>query len=379
MPTAASSRTVARAPPAARAPVAARPPTRPPPAALRFAYAGARPDESAVLHGLAAAYEGLFRLDARLVKGRPAYRHVLKGDRWIAFNGSAWMAQQESALGSEAGVLLLKDAACPTPDASRAVWRVTPGWKPDPELRCIGMSEVEAARYEVEMNPWGDAAQSNDEMDALAAQLRGLPLEELAAMTPAQQREFAEQHYAALAPPPNATAAGALTSTDPSASKIVRMRGGVLYIGAVDKGKRPHGAGELLLRDGSVHAGTFESGAAHGEGVYFDKNGSVHCGFWVTNFRCGEFGVVDPSGGVWDDVYDQFGNRASHERATDDAVAATRCSYCNVRFHAQHNYKCRRHTGAWQPATATRAARWSCCAAVAADEPGCNVAMHAAE
>lgn len=355
--------------------VASRPP---PPAALRFAYAGARPDESAVLHGLAAAYEGLFRLDTRLVNGRPAYRHVLKGDKWIAFNGSAWMAQQESALGSDTGVLLLKDATCPTPDASRAVWRVTPGWKPDPELRCVGMSEEEAARYEAEMNPWGDAAQTNDEMDALAAQLRGLPLEELAAMTPAQQREFAQQHYAALAPPP-ATTPEALASTDPNASKIVRMRGGVLYIGAVDKSKRPHGAGELLLRDGSVHAGNFEGGAAHGEGVYFDKNGSVHCGFWVTNFRVGEFGVIDPSGGVWDDVYDQFGNRASHERATDAAVAAARCRFCNVRFHAQHNYKCRRHTGAWQPATATRAARWSCCSAVAADEPGCHITVHAAE
>ena len=32
-----------------------------PPAALRFAYAGAASHEGAVLHGLAAAYEGLFR------------------------------------------------------------------------------------------------------------------------------------------------------------------------------------------------------------------------------------------------------------------------------------------------------------------------------
>ena len=46
---------------------------RPPPAALRFAYAGAAAHESAVLHGLAAAYEGLFRLEPDFpVHGRAA-------------------------------------------------------------------------------------------------------------------------------------------------------------------------------------------------------------------------------------------------------------------------------------------------------------------
>ena len=81
-----------------------------------------------------------------------------------------------------------------------------------------------------------------------------------------------------------------------------------------------------MLRDGSVHAGHFNEGAAHGEGapaltaaacpprlhrsmctrhlqqapphtgrprtpgVYFDRDGSVHCGSWVTNFRVGDFG-----------------------------------------------------------------------------------------
>ena len=65
-----------------------------PPAAVRFAYDGAGRTECAVLHGLAAAYEGLFRLEkGRLVNGRPCYRHIERRDKWIAFSGSAWMAQ----------------------------------------------------------------------------------------------------------------------------------------------------------------------------------------------------------------------------------------------------------------------------------------------
>ena len=118
---------------------------RPPPAALRFAYAGAAAHESAVLHGLAAAYEGLFRLETDFpVHGRAAYRHVLKPDKWIAFNGTGWMAQHESALGSRNGVLLLCDASCATPDQSTAVWKVTPSWKPEPGLQCVGMTAEEA-------------------------------------------------------------------------------------------------------------------------------------------------------------------------------------------------------------------------------------------
>jgi hypothetical protein len=114
----------------------------------------------------------------------------------------------------------------------------------------------------------------------------------------------------------------------------VQLAKGALYVGAVDARGRPHGEGELLLRDGSVHAGHFVEGAAHGEGapalthtpppartaaacapgahrfmctrhlqqapphtgrprtpgVYFDRDGSVHCGSWVTNFRVGDFG-----------------------------------------------------------------------------------------
>jgi len=99
---------------------------RPPTVALRFAYAGAAAHESAVLHGLAATYEGLFRLEPDFpVCGRAAYRHVLRPDKWIAFNGTGWMAQHEGALGSRNGVLLLCDASCATPDLSAAIWKVT--------------------------------------------------------------------------------------------------------------------------------------------------------------------------------------------------------------------------------------------------------------
>ena len=87
-----------------------------PPAGLRFAYDGAAYHEGAVLHGLAAPYEGLFRLSTREVNGKPAYRHALRRDRWIAFNGSGWMAQNDRALGTKSGVLLLKDTRCVTPD-----------------------------------------------------------------------------------------------------------------------------------------------------------------------------------------------------------------------------------------------------------------------
>ena len=361
---------------ARRTAVAVRPPQalhRPPPAALRFAYAGAAAHESAVLHGLAAAYEGLFRLEPEYpVHGRAAYRHVQKPDKWIAFNGSSWMAQHEGALGSATGVLLLRDASCATPDLSAAIWKVTPSWKPEPGLQCVGMTAEEADVFEELSNPWGEAMQCNDEMGQLSAQLRGmgLPLEELAAMAAQPQPPFRSQSRQH-----SQQGAAALGGGGP---RIVQLPKGVLYVGAVDTRGRPHGEGELLLRDGSVHAGNFAEGAAHGEGVYFDHDGSVHCGGWVTNFRVGDFGVLDGAGAVWDDVYDHFGRRGAHMRATDPAAAAACCLSCGARFHPQHNYKCRRHKGAWQPATTTRAARWSCCAAVGRDEPGCHVAMHAA-
>ena len=124
----------------------------------------------------------------------------------------------------------------------------------------------------------------------------------------------------------NTTALASSQAGQGHGARRVQLAKGALYVGAVDARGRPHGEGELLLRDGSVHAGHFVEGAAHGEGapartaaacaprphrstctrhlqlappqtgrprtpgVYFDRDGSVHCGSWVTNFRVGDFG-----------------------------------------------------------------------------------------
>ena len=47
--------------------------------------------------------------------------------------------------------------------------------------------QEEAERWEVESNPYAEAAAASFEFEALAQQLKGLPLEELARMTPAEQ------------------------------------------------------------------------------------------------------------------------------------------------------------------------------------------------
>ena len=75
----------------------------------------------------------------------------------------------------------------------------------------------------------------------------------------------------------------------------------------------------------------------------------------------------------WEDIYDQFGSRTARKRVAEAAERARRCMHCAVKFHAQHNYKCRRHVG-------TRdGSHWPCCLA-AAGEPGCRIApAHEAE
>ena len=159
--------------------------------------------------------------------------------------------------------------------------------------------------------------------------------------------------------------------------KIVRLAGGVVFLGEVDAKKRPHGDGELLLRDGSVHAGVFASGAAHGRGVYYDRKGAVHAGLWVTNFRTGAFTVLDPSGGQWADSYDDTGKRSARKRLAAEGAAppktpAVACRRCAVRFHPDRNYRCRRHKGLWQEATQ----KWLCCDARDVDAPGCHFSTH---
>ena len=106
----------------------------------------------------------------------------------------------------------------------------------------------------------------------------------------------------------------------------------------------------------------------------------MHLGKWITNFRVGPFEVVDANGVQWSDVYDQWGKKVAHKRLADVAVTlpsdaptpapihAMPCKHCAVKFHAAHNYSCRRHGGAWQPSSA----RWACCGA-AQEELGCTV------
>mmetsp|Transcript_31770 Transcript_31770/g.83030 ORF Transcript_31770/g.83030 Transcript_31770/m.83030 type:complete len:192 (-) Transcript_31770:889-1464(-) len=181
---------------------------------------------------------------------------------------------------------------------------------------------------------------------------------------PAQQSRASAK---ALALPAQGPACATTTTNVPG---LVSLRGGVIFVGSADGQKRPHGGGELLLVDGSVHVGLFEHGAAHGEGVYYDCKGSVHCGSWVTNHRVGPFEVLDPAGGSFDDVYDTWGKRTSRKRVTPATKAAEQCRHCCVRFHYHHNFKCRRHEAAWDDG----ASLWLCCGARAHGEPGCNVA-----
>ena len=385
-----------------------------PPAGLRFAYDGAAYHEGAVLTGLAAAYEGLFRLSTREVNGKPAYRHALRSDRWIAFNGSGWMAQNESALGSKVGVLLLKDRRCATPDASPLCWHSSPGWKQEPGLRVIGMSEDEADRWETESNPWGALADANEALEMMS-------------------QVIAQDPSAKIARDPKASTADRLAAMDrmrpgwtgldgggarggaggsngvarargvgrgggggdagvgagggggggggvikgPSSTERVQLAlgGGVLYLGCVGgpSGRKPHGQGELLLKDGSVHVGGFENGAAHGGGVYYDRKGSVHSGSWVANKRIGNFEVLDPNGALWEDTYDQAGMRTSRKKKQSggggSGGGADFCKCCGVKFHGAHNYACRRHLGVFDESSQS----WACCGAKTVEEPGCHV------
>ena len=365
-----------------------------PPAGLRFAYDGATYHESAVLHGLAAPYEGLFRLSTRPVNGKPAYRHALRSDRWIAFNGSGWMAQIESALGTKVGVLLLKDKRCATPDASPDCWHSSPGWKKEPGLRVVGMSAQEADSWEAQSNPWGELADANEALEMMA-------------------QVIAQDPAARAARDPNASTAERLAAMDrmrpgwtgldggggrgrgdgrgrvtsgggtggrggrafhpPSVNEPVQLAlgGGVLYVGCVGgpSANKPHGQGELLLKDGSVHAGIFERGSANGGGVYYDRKGSVHSGSWVSNHRVGSFEVLDPNGDTWEDVYDQSGARTSRKKkgSRGGSGGAEFCRLCGVKFHGVHNYRCRRHAGEFD------GQRWACCGAGSLEDPGCTV------
>ena len=74
-----------------------------------------------------------------------------------------WFASR----GTKSGVLLLKDRRCATPDASPLSWHASPGWKVQPGLRVIAMSEEEADRWEAQSNPWGEMAVVNEALEIM--------------------------------------------------------------------------------------------------------------------------------------------------------------------------------------------------------------------
>ena len=116
----------------------------------------------------------------------------------------------------------------------------------------------------------------------------------------------------------------------------MQLAGGVLFLGRLDGSKRPHGEGELLLADGSMHAGSFDGGAASGEGAYYDRKGAVHRGRWEANKRAGEFAVVNQhllrdlmARGLWtDEIRNQIiahnGSVQSIPEVPDDLKAIDR-------------------------------------------------------
>ena len=90
----------------------------------------------------------------------------------------------------------------------------------------------------------------------------------------------------------------------PAALKI----GAAMWVGDVAHGK-PHGQGDLILPNGSVHRGGFVEGRASGPGVLYDATGAVLTGSWLNSKRVGEFVTIDPKGGEWADTYDASGTR----------------------------------------------------------------------
>jgi DnaJ-class molecular chaperone len=164
--------------------------------------------------------------------------------------------------------------------------------------------------------------------------------------------------------------------------------GECVYVGDVEGG-RPHGVGDLILANGSVHSGSFIAGRADGEGVYYDANGSVTRGVWLDNKRSGQFSTVDPKGATWSDRYDTAGKRAERKKvapAPAECMHAAECKHCAVRFHAAHNSKCRQHSGKWMAAAPPvdwkafpEGGLWLCCGKLSKGAaPKCHLGLHEA-
>lgn len=189
------------------------------------------------------------------------------------------------------------------------------------------------------------------------------------------------------------------TPQQPGAKEKILKIGGATWVGEVESG-RPHGIGDLILPNGSVHHGAFDAGRASGAGVLHDATGSVFRGQWVENKRCGAFETMDPKGGTWHDSYDATeGKRTSRKKGMPPApgtAGAVKCKQCGAKFHvALGPIRCLLHSGTWMEApthnadgsaaTVDRVAfpeggLWLCCGSKSKDaQRGCTLGVHAAE
>lgn len=222
--------------------------------------------------------------------------------------------------------------------------------------------------------------------------------------------------------------------TEGTVSQVKVMKvGPALWVGEVNSG-RPHGEGDLILPNGSVHNGSFENGRAQGFGTFYDASGSVSKGTWVDNKRVGKFSTVDPKLGAWADVYDAEGKRTARKKSEPPppgSISARSCRHCGAksealaralrplgccplpvilppsacrsprgrtaalhlrRFHATFNTRCRQHSGKWMAASETNAdgspavvdrvafpegGLWLCCGSKVKErgEP-CSIGIH---
>ena len=93
---------------------------------------------------------GWYTLDERKVASRPVWRHAVHADRWLAFDGEAWLCQTTDCLGQARGMLQLSDPKCGSPDRSLMPWKSprehsATGWTVQPTLTCTAKTAEELA------------------------------------------------------------------------------------------------------------------------------------------------------------------------------------------------------------------------------------------
>lgn len=84
----------------------------------------------------------------RRINRRAVWKHSTHADRYLAFDGVAWLAQEKANLGRADGWLELFDAGCASPDKSAQVWNASDGkdgWPAQPSITCRRPTEAEVA------------------------------------------------------------------------------------------------------------------------------------------------------------------------------------------------------------------------------------------